>query len=212
MAILENGPNGGFSGKLGSVVGYSYNGKSYIRSLPKAKKRKSKPTAKQAQSRNNFATVQRFLSPLLPFIRVGYNIESRLRLISAHNLAKSTLMRHALDLNGALDYSKVTLAVGNLLGFADPQVSTDSMGFHFTWANNQSTLGAGYNDQIMLAAYDEHHHVASFLLSGARRKDGHELLSGDQLVKNQQYHLWMAFIADDRLRISNSIYMGCFVF
>ncbi len=35
MAVLKNGANGGFSGKVGSIVGYELNGQDVIRGLPK---------------------------------------------------------------------------------------------------------------------------------------------------------------------------------
>jgi hypothetical protein len=40
MAILEDGPNGGFRGKVGSVYGYNLNGKCVIRG---ARKKSTKP-------------------------------------------------------------------------------------------------------------------------------------------------------------------------
>ncbi|MFD2338304.1 hypothetical protein ACFSNA_18085 [Pedobacter mendelii] len=40
MAILNNGINGGFTDKVGSVIGYQLNGKWVIKGLPKASKKK----------------------------------------------------------------------------------------------------------------------------------------------------------------------------
>ena len=45
MGILKNGPNGDFSGKAGSFVGYKLNGQDIIRGIPK--KRTKKPTQRE---------------------------------------------------------------------------------------------------------------------------------------------------------------------
>ncbi|MCZ4221942.1 DUF6266 family protein [Pedobacter rhodius] len=206
MAILDGGPNGGFSGKVGSVVGYLRYGKWLIRALPK--KRKDKPSSKQSLSRSGFTAVQHFLGPLLPFIRVGFNLDAQSKNMSAHNAAKSNIMRMALNTEGTIDYSKVNLSSGNLPGVKEPAVAADDAGLHFSWRNNQNEPGVGYNDQVMIAGYAEQLHQAFFILSGARRSEGYEKMSLDTIVTGHTYHVWMAFISDDRRRISTSVYVG----
>ena len=208
MAILEGGPNGGFRGKVGSVVGYSRYGTWIIRSLPKKKKRKRKPTSKELVCRTGFSAVQNFLKPLLPFIRVGFNLEAKSRNMSAHNAAKSSIMLSALDANGQIDFSKVNLSNGNLTGVKAPRLAVDDAGLHVSWENNESDPGVGYNDQVMLAVYSEEVHRASFILSGSRRSEGYELLELTELETGHLYHVWIAFISDDRMRISTSNYLG----
>ncbi|RZK36337.1 MAG: hypothetical protein EOO90_27510 [Pedobacter sp.] len=208
MAILDGGPNGGFSGKVGSVVGYLRYGKWIIRGLPKKNKRKRKPTEKELVSRAGFSAVQNFLCPLLPFIRVGFNLEAKSKNMSAHNAAKSNIMLSALSGQGEINYSKVNLSIGNLLGVEAPGVETDDSGLHVSWFNNENDPGAGYNDQVMIAVYSEELHRASFILSGSRRSQGYEIMELYKTGAGHLYHVWMAFIADDRLRISSSTYLG----
>ena len=43
MAYMHNGLLGGFSGKIGYVVGYLMNGKQYVRSAPKKFTRPASP-------------------------------------------------------------------------------------------------------------------------------------------------------------------------
>ncbi len=208
MAILDGGPNGGFRGKVGSVVGYLRYGNYVIRGLPKRKKRKCKPTEKQAVNRAGFNAVQHFLSPLLPFIRVGYKLEARAKHMSAHNAAKSNMMLSALNPAGELVYSKINLSVGDLTGVNEARIAVDEQGLQVSWENPQRDEGAGDNDQVMLALYCVELHSASFILSGARRSAGHESLTLKSFAAGYCYHVWIAFIADDRQRISTSTYIN----
>lgn len=208
MAILNDGINGGFRGKVGSVAGYYSNGKWVIRSLPKKNKQRSKASANQEPYRRGFTAVQHFLRPLLPVIRVGFGIAARSKNMSAHNAAKSYLMLNALNEDQQLDYAKVLLTYGDLAGAVHATVNSDDTGLHFTWANNEEDLNAVYNDQVMLAVYHEADGFAHFTLSGARRQAGYELM---ELPKNKQlkpYHAWISFISDDRKRIAMSTYVG----
>jgi len=67
MATLKNGPNEGFSGKVGSVVGSSWKGIDYIRGLPA--KRKNKPGTLEKNNRSRFGFVfNNGCIPLSPFM------------------------------------------------------------------------------------------------------------------------------------------------
>jgi len=133
MAILNDGINGGFRGKVGSVVGYYANGKWVIRSLSAINKHKKKASNHQELCRRGFTAVQHFLSPLLPFVRVGFGITARSKNMSAHNAAKSYLMLNALNEDQQLDYAKVLLSSGDLAGAVHTTVNSDDIGLHFTW-------------------------------------------------------------------------------
>ncbi|HQS07076.1 MAG TPA: DUF6266 family protein, partial [Daejeonella sp.] len=79
MAILSGGPNSGFSGKAGSVVGYYRMGKWVIRGLPRLSTKNKKGSALQNVHRNRFIQVQQFLKPISGFIRIGFNLEAKQR-------------------------------------------------------------------------------------------------------------------------------------
>jgi hypothetical protein len=100
MAILANGPNGGFSGKAGSVVGYHLYGKWVIRGLPRPSRKNKIGSPSQKLYRSRFSKMQTFQRPLLGFIRVGFNLEAMLRGNSAINSANSWNMKHGFLENG----------------------------------------------------------------------------------------------------------------
>ena len=66
--------------------------------------------------------MQTFLSYVLDFIRVDFNLEAKAKGMSAHNLAKSYNMVHAFNENGEIDFSRIMLAQGKLLGPANAAV------------------------------------------------------------------------------------------
>ena len=57
-------------------------------------------------------------------------------------------------------------------------------------------------------AFDETSNLAFRTVSGNRRRSGEELLLIHEHGANRSYHIWIAFIADNREDISNSIYLG----
>ena len=71
MAILYNGINGPFSGKVGAVVGYKWKNKSVMRGLPFAKK--TAPFTLQIQQHAKFRLMNAFLIPLTKFLNITYN-------------------------------------------------------------------------------------------------------------------------------------------
>ncbi len=215
MAILLGGPNSGFSGKAGSVVGYQRFGKWIIRGLPRESPKNKKGSPEQNVRRRRFTQVQHFLAAVLPFIRVGFNLEARKKGNTAHNSATSWNMLNAFNEKGELDYSKARVSAGSLAGARNAAVSTAAdREIVFTWEDN--SLDAEYgapadaSDQVMLLAYHPQVQDSIYLLSGARRSSGRESLKlpRKMLSGNDKWHTWIAFISDERTSISTSEYLG----
>lgn len=199
---------GFFKGKLGNAVSYQLNGKNVVKSLPSKTVKNKIGTAKQNVNRSKFTKMQHFLHPILPFIRIGFNLEGHAKQMSAHNVAKSYNMLNAFNSEGEIDYSKVLVSFGNLAGAVDVEVEKDDAGLHFSWKNNTEVDVARSDDQVMLLAYSPEDEKVQILPSGARRKAGHETLSMDKLKNVKEVHTWIAFISDDRQKISKSTYTG----
>src|SRR5690606_5373125 len=97
MAILKEGINGPFSGRIGNIVGYQLNGQNIIRSLPRVpKNRKLSPAA--LANRRKIAAVSTFLKPLLKALNFGYRgVAPKGSRIGPFQAAQSHTFRHALD-------------------------------------------------------------------------------------------------------------------
>lgn len=212
MGKIENGINGGFTGSVGTVTGYYLNGKWVIRSKRRKSMKNKTGSADQKACRSRFTMMQTFLSPIVAFIRIGFNLESKKRMMTAHNVAKSYNMLNAQNAAGEIDYAAVRLTFGNLSGAKEVQLEHDDAGVHFSWIDNSNGNHARKYDQAMLMAYDVDNKMAFFETSGARRFKERESLEIPAAYKGRTFHTWMAFISDDRMEISMSSYCGSFVF
>lgn len=212
MAIVTGGINGPFKGKVGSIYGYTMMGKNIIKGAPRKSAKNKRGSVAQNACRSKFTKIQQLLQPILPFIRVGFNMVARSQQISAHNAAKSYNMLNAFNVAGEIDYHKVLVSFGKLPGPLTAQVETDDMGIHVSWTNGAHASGADDSDQVMLLAYSAESETGYFMLSGARRNVGQESLMLFKAKNPLTYHIWMAFITDDRQDISMSRYLGEIVF
>ena len=70
MGTIKQGILGGFSGKVGTVIGSSWKGISYMRG--QAPHVKNPRTAGQVNQRLKFNLALNFLQPNVPYIRIGY--------------------------------------------------------------------------------------------------------------------------------------------
>jgi len=218
MAIITGGINGGFIGKAGSVVGYCQHGKWVMRGLPRLSPKNKKGSVDQNICRSKFSKMQYFLGPILAFIRTGFNLEAKRKGNTAHNSAKSWNMLNAFDENGEINYSAVRVSSGNLPGAADVAVETNGDELVFSWRDNSNEVpnpdhaGLREIDQVMLLAYNPQFNVIRFVMSGARRSAGREVLDIGWSKPGLEVHTWISFIADDRQSIANSTYAGMVVF
>ena len=74
MGTIKKGILGGFSGKVGTVVGSSWKGISYMRSLPL--KVRNPRTLRQLDQRSKFAIALGYLKPLNGLLRIGWKLNA----------------------------------------------------------------------------------------------------------------------------------------
>jgi hypothetical protein len=75
MGRIKKGILGGFSGKVGTVVGANWKEISYMRSLPQ--KVKNPRTEAQRKQRSKFLLVVNLLKPLNPLLRIGWKLHAK---------------------------------------------------------------------------------------------------------------------------------------
>lgn len=209
MGRLINGANGPFIGKVGAIIGYTVNGVGYIKGL--YKKRTKAPTEKEALNRKKFAAAQKWLQPIQAYARAGFKgYNERFQGFVA---AKSFLLKNALNvIDGeiVIDPALVKISFGNLpLPENIECVFQDPYTFRFSWATELSE--GKVHDQVMVLA----HHVEGCdecgIVYGSYRNTGEQLVPvGDPTGKT--FHIYLAFIAADRSRQSDSVYLGKFEF
>lgn len=130
MGTYKNGISGSFSGKIGTVVGSTWNGIDYMRSLPRRSKRA--PTEGQKAQRMKLALAINFLSPVSELVNTGFRNEAVKK--SGFNVATSNFINEAIIgvyPEFLVDYSKVLISSGNLTGAWNAEVFTSLPGSNY---------------------------------------------------------------------------------
>jgi hypothetical protein len=205
MAILRNGPNGGLTGKFGSVIGYKLNGQDIIKGLPK--KRTSGPTVREQANREKFALLQAWLQPITDVLRIGF--KGHAPTFQGFVAAKSYNSKHALkQKEDGTPYVDPALAVVSYGTISLPKTMTmERQGNEIiaTWEN-----GSHYDpiDQAILLAYDPENSEAEYDLAAAKRSTGRAVLALPDHFESLKVHVYLAFVAYDHSAQSNSYYLG----
>ena len=209
MGKLINGINGPFTGKVGTVVGSSWKGEYYIKA--KYKKRTPHISDKEKGNRSKFSMAQFWLKPLLDFVRVGFKGYSQLS--EGFVAAKSYLMKNAMEGSGAetiINPALVKVSYGDLPLSENIAVKLiPGNQLQFTW-NAAADLDLRAKDQVMLLAYDAEHQNDSYVawtITGQFRSAGSDILKLPEET-GHTYQVYAAFIAADRTKQSNSVYLG----
>ncbi|HEX6431411.1 MAG TPA: DUF6266 family protein [Niastella sp.] len=207
MARFTQGINGPFQGKVGTVIGATWKGIPYMRALPK--KRTSEPSMLEMTNRKKWALSQRWLKPVVDFVQIGfkgYSLKSEGFVAAKSYLLKNAFEGEAPDIyiNPAL----VKVSFGDLPLPETMQITShDGKLVHLSWDTTFSEGKAHEGDQIMLVAYNIEAELANCNLFGQLRKTGADVARLPS-SKPGTYHLYAAFIAHDRSRQSDSIYLG----
>lgn len=201
MAKFKNGIMGPVVGAIGTVVGSSRNGVHYLRARTKRRRRKKDSGEKHNQDK--LALAHYYLQPMLDYLREGFKGAQS----GAYNAAKSIALRHALSEEAGkwvIDPSKVKTSQGTLSLPEDISVTRENNILKFKWG--KSPANASEYDQVMLIAHniDEIPEGKKLGQFRSNRQDILELPKGTK----EKYHIYVSFIADDRSRQSDSVYLG----
>lgn len=204
MARIKNGILGAFSGMISNVVGYIRNGKAYMRAKPK--KRTKPATKNELANREKFAYVQRWLQPLLEFVRVGfqhYNPDYEGFVAAKSYNAKKAVIGHSPYFQ--IDPAKALVSFGDMSQATYAVAAAAGNNFiNFKWSGGDFE----YDDRAMLVAYDMAGENASFNTAAERAKSGEAWLKVDDYLKGKMVDVYLAFVSEDRKRRSNSQYLG----
>jgi hypothetical protein len=207
MAILYNGINGPFSGKVGTVVGYKWKNKSVMRGLPSA--RKGGPSPLQLQQHAKFRLMNAFLNPLVSLLNLTYN--NLAFQMTGYNKAFSYNVKNAIEgvyPEFKIDYNMVLLSRGDLLNVISPFASSTSAGIlKFTWTDNSGKGRAKPTDKIFVAVFNEVENQWKYDLNLAMRSSGTCLIDVSKLSA-KQVHSFIGFISVDGKEVTDSAYLG----
>ena len=205
---MYNGILGGFSGRIGNIIGYMMNGYQYIRLAPN--KRTGAATTAQMIQRKKFSTMIKFMSPVAYFMNDVHKNKTRGKYCS--NKLFSANHREAVMGEYpyfTIDYRQFQLTAGTLSGPRLMHVSCDQDAFlNFHWDDQSNDYTDAHPlDRLYLAIYDEEEKNWELIVNAALRED--IFISVD--MKNHrgnQVQVYAGFISMDKRRVSNSQYLG----
>lgn len=205
MAVLRNGPNGGFSGKVGSVVGYKWKGLDVIRGLP----RKSHKPRSEARLANEQAMklIMGVLKPLTLFIRMGFRYAAEPLNMSAFNLALSLNKKNAIkgeypDLE--INWDKLQISQGDRAGVKDLSAEWTEDGLRITWATSTGNAPGHAGDLLSIAVYSPAEDFWLHFFNEAIREAGECVLSYDDGWMFIEAHVVAMFVSYTGDAVSDS--------
>ncbi len=207
MGKINQGILGGFSGKVGTVVGSSWKGIAYMRA--RTSNRKQVRTAKQLAQQKKFSAIVGFLRPMKAYIQVGYKNYTQGQ--TAYNAATSYISKNAFSgehPDVALNYAAVLVSRGSLQPVADAVASAVKGKVKFTWTDNSGFSEASATDLAMPLIYNAERGEAVFDLTAASRAEEEVSISIPSAWTNYTLHLYLGFMSAESASVANSVYLG----
>ncbi len=210
MARVINGINGGFTGTVGTVTGYTRNGGSFMRSRHR-RKDNIKSEARLAQQQK-IKLCNEFTKPFSGSGFFNKSFPANGATTTGYNRATSAIMNQAIIQNPlpALSYPLVLISRGMLPGavYASALVNEDG-NIVYSWTDNTGTGTAKEDDKVLMVAYFPESKQAIFEISKATRKNCTAILQMN--LKKGVAETWMGFINADQTNASDSAYTGSII-
>lgn len=206
MGRAKNGILGGFSGKVGPVVGYEMNGEFFIRSKAESKKF----TAAELVNQDKMALVANHLDPLKPLLKVGF--KKYFTKTGGYRGAVSYTRKVALVTDDAgfyIDPAIFKISGGDLPQALNPQVSNSTREVHFNWELQEELKQNQRADQLLVLLYHtESSSTLQCIYDGAFRSEKQFSMPYPEKFEGLEFDVYMGFVAADRSAQSDSQYLG----
>ena len=204
MGIINQGILGGFSGKVGPIVGFRWKSNYYIRA--RAAKVSNPRTPKQQEQRGKFATAFSFLKAIKPFIRIGYKEFTQDK--SAFNSAMSYTLKRAVTGSGKeikIDFDRALVSMGTLMPIFEGTATQNGNKMYFNWQDNSGMGNAEDTDIAMLLVYNKDKETAVYDTKTALRSSQHAELQLPSDWQDDELIAYLSFCSADGNTIANSI-------
>lgn len=206
MATFEKGILGGFSGKVGNVVGARWRGKNVMRSVPQ--RGNYVPTEAQLLQRERFKTVVDFLTPIKGILSQYFGKSQGDK--STYNLATSYHLKNALvetPEGFVIDYQKVLISKGDLRDIDSPTVTAAAnQVINLSWVDNSGQGNASATDQLVVVFYAPTLQLFQTYEQIASREDESAQVTLPAFLSGIDVQTWATFVSNTNAAMSN--YLG----
>lgn len=209
MAVIKKGILGGFSGTVGTVIGGTWKGITYMRS--KATSTTNPRTEAQQVQRAKFALAVRFLRPCTDFIRTGYKNYAVKK--TSSNAALSYILANAVTgsyPHFTIDPSRVLVSRGSLTTPVNVSVQANGPGsdVKISWDDNSAEGSARQTNRALALIINSDKGEVAYKTAGALRNAGEESLYIPVNWASDTVDVYLGFISENGMDVSNSVYGG----
>jgi len=207
MGTIKKGILGGFSGKVGNVVGASWRGIEYIRSLPSSVR--NPRTEAQVTQRTRFALIGKMMKSIVPIIRIGF-AGSVGKGKSAFSEAMSYNVNNAvigLYPDFEIDFPMVKVTTGKLYGAGNAAATCAAGSLNYVW-DSDLLNNAAATDRVILMAFNPVKNESAFDMEAATRADGSGTLDLPPAWDGDQVDTYLALTSEDGSLVADSIHTG----
>jgi hypothetical protein len=207
MGQIGKGILGGIQGTVGTVIGGTWNGISYIRSLPLVSNKP--PSQAQVEQREKFRTVIRFLRSLRPIVEAGF--KNGAYEMTGYNRAVAHIYEGALT--GTYPAFGIAYAMAELTNGALPNVlapvatAEPNSIVKFDWTNNIEVGKAKATDFVMLIVYCPETNQAVYTMTSHTRGDETGTINARQFA-GKVVHTWVGCMNAKKTEAGTSVYTG----
>ena len=207
MGTINKGILGGFSGKVGTVIGGTWKGIDYMRS--KSSRKPGNFSAKQLEQQAKFGMMMKFLRTLGTLLTTTF--QDFANGITGPNAALMYNISNAIT--GvypafSINYSLVLLSKGRLQNATAPAAAAGTTGkVNYSWTDNSGFGMAKATDQAILLVYCPATGQTVYNINGAARNAATAELDVTTF-SGKTVQTWMAFISADGNEVSDSLFTG----
>ncbi|HOU68524.1 MAG TPA: DUF6266 family protein [Paludibacteraceae bacterium] len=207
MGTIKQGILGGFSGKVGTVIGGSWKGISYMRS--QVQNIKNPRTEAQMEQRSKFALTLSFLKPITSYVRTGFKTYATKQ--TAFNAAMSYICKNAVTgdyPDYTLDFSLALVSRGNLTPAANAAATAASGKINFSWSDNSGAGDAQITDLAMPLVFNKDKGEAVFNTAADTRASEIAEINLPADWTGDKVEVYLGFVSADGKSVANSVYLG----
>lgn len=205
MGKIKQGILGGFSGKVGPVIGSSWKGKAVMKG--RALSFNDADSEAQRRQRQKFQIMVHWIFACTSFIRRGFhgsaNGMTEVNACVSYNIQNAVSGTYP---NQTVDFSKTKVAAGSLEGVMDPAKTYDDYTITFTWTDNSGLGNADRYDNIYACVYNKTKNQSIYkMLSARSSRTG--IIDIPALWQSDSVECWM-FAQHGEGMTSESVYIG----
>ena len=215
MGQIKKGILGGFSGKVGTIVGANWKNISYMRSLPQKNKNSQKPLTKaQLEHRTKFKLVIDTLKTMTDLINVGWKQatnDKQTPFSTAVKYAMNNSIYSYVNASGVRIFSLIESKLVISRGSLTPPLNARSYSYmstrRFEWDNNSGVGNAKPTDKAIIVMFNSLNNEAITYIGQATRQAG--FMNYQIPASWQKYRIicCLGFVSENGSECSNSVYI-----